>query len=91
MNVHHSNLGEVVICDSCGKDYTILEDKGGIIFGSYAYCPACSPQMISNAKKYKEENYLTIMDKEKSFKQNVLDYRVKMSGSADATRTIISF
>lgn len=52
------NLGDSVICDLCGQDYTNSKAKGGITFGSKAICPTCTPEMLKNATKYNEESYI---------------------------------
>jgi hypothetical protein len=35
------DIGNTVVCDFCGKDYTHSREKGGLIMGSYAVCPRC--------------------------------------------------
>lgn len=52
------DIGNTVICDSCNKDFTNLEDTGGILFGTYAYCPDCTPRMLRSIKKYGEQRYI---------------------------------
>ena len=51
-------LGDIVICDTCGKDYTNSDEKGGIEFGSKAVCPKCTPGFLKSAKKFNEENHI---------------------------------
>ncbi len=53
-----SEPGDPVLCDTCGKDYTDSEEKGGILFGSKAVCPSCTERMMPDIKKFKEEYYI---------------------------------
>lgn len=54
------DIGNQVICDICNTDYTDdLITQGGILFGSKAVCPSCSPGLEESAKKYGEEDYIT--------------------------------
>lgn len=45
-------VGDIVVCDICNEDYTKSEARGGMLFGSYAYCPSCMardmPRVIAN-------------------------------------------
>lgn len=34
--------GDTVICDSCNADWTNRPESGGILVGSYGYCPDCA-------------------------------------------------
>lgn len=52
------DIGRQVICDSCSKDYTDLPDKGGILFGSKAICPECTPTWKSRASHFGEESFI---------------------------------
>ena len=56
--VEHFDLGDSVICDLCGKDFTNSDAKGGITFGSKAVCPDCTPQILESAKKFNEEDHI---------------------------------
>lgn len=59
MTTHTIYLGDTVLCDLCNKEY--LPDtpgEGGIVFGSRAVCPSCAPQIISDATKYDELDYI---------------------------------
>lgn len=54
------DIGDQVICDICNEDYTHNNiDQGGILFGSKAVCPKCTPKLEDSAKKYNEEDYIT--------------------------------
>lgn len=52
------DVGDTVICDWCGEDYTDSNEKGGVCFGSKACCPKCEPRVRELAKKHNEEQYL---------------------------------
>lgn len=38
------DIGETVICDICNTDHTESDECGGLIIGSYAYCPKCTKE-----------------------------------------------
>ena len=87
------NAGSNVCCDGCNGPYPEQGDEinGGVIIGSSAYCQACSDRYGWEAEDYEYADEITeIMDKNKTFKQNVLDYREKMTGSTDAITRIYS-
>jgi len=46
--------GDRVLCDYCNKDYTDSEETGGILIGSYAVCPDCTPRTLESLKEYGE-------------------------------------
>jgi len=55
------DIGETVICDWCGKDFTDPPESevcGGLLFGSKACCPECEPKFTESAKSYNEEKYI---------------------------------
>lgn len=52
------DIGETVICDFCGKDYTNRTDSGGLLLQSKAACPVCAPGIKASAIKYHEEHYI---------------------------------
>jgi len=56
--VIHLDPGNTVLCDFCNKDYTTSDESGGILFGSKATCPDCTPRILEGAKKYGEEHYI---------------------------------
>lgn len=70
------DLGEVVVCDICGNDYTGKQDSGGFIFGSYAYCPQCAASRIKDIRRFNEEHMIRARCPEgKSFAEFVINYR----------------
>jgi hypothetical protein len=50
------DIGDTVICDICNEDFTDSLECGGMLFGSYGVCPRCTPRMLEDIKKYKEEH-----------------------------------
>ncbi len=51
-------VGRYVVCDSCSTDYTDRPDIGGILVGSKAICPVCTPRWLENLKRYAEEHLI---------------------------------
>ena len=74
------NYGDIVICDSCGSDH---ETYGGVLsIGGNATCGTC----CEDRDYYNEENKKYVaeyFDKNKTFKQNVLDYRRRVYGTSN--------
>lgn len=71
-------LGDVVVCDICNKDFTKSKKSGGFIFMSYAYCPECSEAGMKAVEEYKETEYVkAICPDHMSFADFVRDYRGK--------------
>ena len=76
MEVNIFDVGDVVICDLCGKDYTNSNACGGIIFGSKAVCPECLPEFMKGIKKYNEQHYIKATCPENvTFKDFILKHR----------------
>ena len=70
------DIGDSVICDACGDDYTNSDDSGGFLFGSSAYCPKCAVSRLPNIKSYGEEHFIKARcPKSMSFKDWVLQLR----------------
>ena len=74
-NIVELNVGDMVSCDSCNEDYTNSPEVGGVLFSRTAVCPKCAPRLIANAKKYREEKYLTFPNEGESFYEFVLRIR----------------
>jgi hypothetical protein len=53
-------LGDVVLCDLCNRDYT-YDDKstGGFQFVSRAVCPRCEPSFRKQVEQHNEVRYIT--------------------------------
>lgn len=52
------DLGDLVVCDLCTKDYTTLAEPGGFIFQSKGVCPECAPEFMASIVKYGEQRYV---------------------------------
>lgn len=75
-NVKIIDIGESVVCDWCGDDWTNKDESGGLLFGSKACCPRCEPKVRKLAIRYGEEKYIkNECPKGMSFKQWVLRLR----------------
>jgi len=86
--IHYENIGDLVLCDFCNQEN---DSMGGTIIGSYAICGVCSEKngYYNDDYKYKDE-ISRILPKDKTFKQNVLDYRDEITGSTNGTINIWS-
>ena len=88
--IYSNNAGEVVVCDGCNDDGKL--SKGGVLIGSSAFCGKCTSRNKWDQPDYEYANEVTkIFNKEKTFHQNVLDYRLKTYGSSDLTVQILSW
>lgn len=86
-NIVTVDLGETVMCDICSKDYTDSDKSGGFLFDSYAYCPKCAGERLSEIRRNGELGHIkAICPKDQSFKDFVLDIR-----DEDNTITIASY
>lgn len=52
------DIGNLVLCDICDKDYTLDDAVGGFIFQSKGVCPDCVPRFLASVKKYGEEKFI---------------------------------
>jgi hypothetical protein len=52
------DIGDSVCCDYCSKEYRGDNTHGGFLFGSYATCPDCAPEMEKRIKSYGEERFI---------------------------------
>lgn len=86
--IEESNFGDEVCCDGCNGPYGDNMD-GGVIIGSGAYCGECSDKYGYTSPMYKYSDEISeILDEDRTFKENVLDYRKRMTGSSDAIMRI---
>ena len=84
---HSQNLGDLVICDFCNGDGK--DSVGGVVIGSYAICGDCSEKNIYYDSEYKNADEIDIIfSQDKTFQENVLEYRKQQTGSSDG---IMSF
>lgn len=90
------NAGKVVLCDYCNADAESLEGEdslGGGLVHSSALCPACYTEAVKRCKQeYPEEmKYFSPFPADKTFYQNVLDYRKEHYGNDDLVITFTSW
>lgn len=64
------DIGRIVVCDACNDDYTDSLAIGGLIAGSYAYCPTCAKRMKFSAREVRAR-----CPSLKAFADFVRDYR----------------
>ena len=83
--VHSSNLGDTVICDFCNADGSI--SKGGVMIGSNAVCGDCCDKY----NYYNDKEVDEVFDREKTFQENVCDYRKKTTGTSDGIMQILTW
>ena len=68
------DLGDLVMCDFCSKDWTDNDTSGGFLFDSKAVCPDCAPKMLKSIKGYNEEDHIKARcPQDKSFFKWVLE------------------
>ena len=59
MAIETIDVGDRVSCDDCNKEWKAEDPgKGGVLFGSKAYCPDCAPNILNLAKQFGEEQYI---------------------------------
>lgn len=56
--ISERDIGDSVCCDYCSKEWRGDETSGGFLFGSYATCPDCAPDMEKRIKGYGEEHLI---------------------------------
>lgn len=66
------DIGRTVVCDACSEDYTDSLAPGGLIAGSYAYCPKC---VDSGKFRFAERQIKARCPTLKAFADFVRDYR----------------
>ena len=80
------DIGNLVLCDLCDKDYTLNDAVGGFLFQSKGVCPDCAPRFMAGVKRYGEEKFIRAKAQEgEPFREFVLRMRdghnkVKISG-----------
>ena len=74
--IFEEDLGDIVVCDICNKDFTNSNESGGFIFSGYAYCPHCATEWEEKIKEYNEEPSIqAVCPKDKSFADFCREYR----------------
>ena len=84
------NSGDTVCCDGCNGPYGD-NVNGGVIIGRSAYCGECADKYHYYSSDYEHKHEIDeVMDLNKSFKDNVLEYRKRMTGSSDGIMRIFT-
>lgn len=58
MEVIEIEMGQRVLCDFCGDDWSDSRQSGGLLFQSKATCPTCEPKIRKSAVEYGEEQFI---------------------------------
>ena len=70
------DIGNIVVCDLCGEDFTLSDKKGGIVFQSSAYCPDCTRGIMPTIILYNEKHFIiATANPDETFKDFVLRIR----------------
>ena len=84
------NSGDTVCCDGCNGPYGD-NINGGVIIGHSAYCGECADKYHYCSSDYEHKHEINeFMDLNKSFKDNVLEYRKRTTGSSDGIMRIFT-
>ena len=84
------NSRDTVCCDGCNGPYGD-NVNGGVIIGHSAYCGECADKYHYYSSDYEHKHEIDeVMDLNKSFKDNVLEYRKRMTGSSDGIMRIFT-
>ena len=84
------NSGDTVCCDGCNGPYGD-NVNGGVIIGHSAYCGECADKYHYYSSDYEHKHEIDeVMDLNKSFKDNVLEYRKRTTGSSDGIMRIFT-
>ena len=84
------NSGDTVCCDGCNGPYGD-NINGGVIIGHSAYCGECADKYHYYSSDYEHKHEIDeVMDLNKSFKDNVLEYRKRTTGSSDGIMRIFT-
>jgi hypothetical protein len=59
MEIIRIEIGRQVLCDGCNKDWTDRPESGGVYgLGTKAFCPDCAPQIMADAKRFNELQFI---------------------------------
>lgn len=92
MTTEELDIGNTVICDDCGGDYTHSTAKGGILVDRKGICPTCTPEWLRLLASYHEEDHIRARANEgEEFRAFILRIRggnntVRISGSPEAVK-----
>ena len=54
------DIGDMVVCDGCNRDYTGQPDPGGLVFGDKGIGPCCAPKWEASIRRYGEESHIKV-------------------------------
>ena len=83
--VHSANLGDTVVCDFYNADGSL--SKGGVMIGSNAVCGDCCDKY----NYYNDKEVDEVFDRDKTFQENVCDYRKRTTGTSDGIMQILTW
>jgi hypothetical protein len=70
------DIGRIVACDICGRDWTDSPVSGGMIFLSKGICPACFPGFNRSVHHYNEQHFIRgLCRPDQSFADFIREYR----------------
>ena len=58
MAIENIDIGNVVMCDLCGKDFTLDTSGGGYLFGTKGVGPCCAETLMKDIIKYEEQHLI---------------------------------
>ena len=71
-----------VVCDLCNKDFTNLQDPGGLLLGSKGVGPCCAEKFEKDVRRFGEESYIRARCPEgKPFAEWILELRGEGAGN----------
>ena len=84
------NMGDLVICDFCNSDGK--ESTGGVIIGSNAVCGKCCEKNNYYDAEYENADEIDLVfSQDKTFQENVLEYRKQHTGTSDGIIKILTW
>ena len=84
------NIGEEVICDFCNSSGE--DSHGGVMVGNNAVCGICCEKNGYYKSDYKYKGDIAeFFPKDKTFKENVLTYRLRTTGTTEGKIVIKPF
>lgn len=80
MKTETYDIGDTVICDLCGTDFSegteAQDEKGGYIFGSNGVCPRCAQEFYSRIREHNEQGHIkALCPSDKTFLEFIIDAR----------------
>jgi hypothetical protein len=72
----------LVLCGSCGKDYSTSDKPGGFIWGKIAVGPCCADETANKLLLFNEHHEIEACPAHVSFKQWAIQARQKLNNTA---------